>query len=221
VTLRTALISRSRAGIHRQVSHLMDALAVQDDSFFVVSTQGSDTYGNGTFNAPYLTLTKALSLVSTTRKTIYVFPGDYAETVSLTWPNVNEVHICGLGGIGSVVISGPITTPVITIDPTYTAAGSFEAFLENVCVKHTAQTAIEINNANITTKKLLVHLIGVEDEQVSTGDAVNVTHATAGQAIRIYAKHCNFEGLVDFVVAKVLDRLGIAHDLAVCWPGAK
>jgi 3-polyprenyl-4-hydroxybenzoate decarboxylase len=26
--------------------------------------------------------------------------------------------------------------------------------------------------------------------------------------------------LVDFVVAKVLDRLGIAHDLAVRWPGA-
>jgi 4-hydroxy-3-polyprenylbenzoate decarboxylase len=25
--------------------------------------------------------------------------------------------------------------------------------------------------------------------------------------------------LVDFVVAKVLDRLGIAHDLAVRWPG--
>ncbi|MCX5684729.1 MAG: UbiX family flavin prenyltransferase [Planctomycetota bacterium] len=27
--------------------------------------------------------------------------------------------------------------------------------------------------------------------------------------------------LVDFVVAKVLDRLGIAHDLAVKWPGAE
>ena len=27
--------------------------------------------------------------------------------------------------------------------------------------------------------------------------------------------------LVDFVVAKVLDRLGIAHDLAVRWPGAE
>jgi len=27
--------------------------------------------------------------------------------------------------------------------------------------------------------------------------------------------------LVDFVVAKVLERLGIAHDLATAWPGAE
>lgn len=176
-----------------------------DQSIIVVSTVGNDTTGNGSWTAPVKTLAAARALVTTSRKTVYVLPGDYAETVAFTWPNINGLAIIGVDGHGNVVVSGPATTPVITINPTFTSA-TFEAFLENVCVEHTAQTGIEIDNANMT-RKLLIHLRGVSTSQVSTGDSINVTHTTAGQAIRIYARDCDeIEGLTDVVVANADDR---------------
>lgn len=176
-----------------------------DPSIIVVSKGGNDTTGNGSWDAPLLTLAAARALVTTSRKAIYLLPGTYTETVAFTWPNINGLEIIGLSEGGSVVIAGPATTPVITINPTFTA--SFEAFLENVCIKHTAQTGIEIDNANMTNYKLIVHLTGVSSEQVSTGDSINVTHTVATQAIRVYAKRCDeIEGLVDVVVANASDR---------------
>jgi predicted RecA/RadA family phage recombinase len=179
---------------------------VGDASVIVVSTKGNDTTGNGSWDAPLETLTAALALASTTRKTIYMLPGEYVEAAAITWPAVNEVRVIGLDEGGNVVISGPgAASAVLTINPTFTAA-TFEAFLENVCIEHTAQIGIEIDNANMT-RKLLVHLIGVSTSQVSTGDSINVTHTTAGQAIRIYAKRCDeIEGLVDIIVANTDDR---------------
>jgi predicted RecA/RadA family phage recombinase len=177
-----------------------------DLSLIVVSTKGSDLVGDGSWNNPYLTITKALTMVSTTRKTIIIMPGEYTEATVLTWPNVNGLLIKGLDEDGNVVISNAdAADEVILINPTFTSA-TFEAFLENVCISHDAQKGIEIDNENMT-RKLLVHLTGVSTEQVSTGDSINVTHTTAGQAIRIYAKRCDeIEGLVDVVVANADDR---------------
>lgn len=179
---------------------------IGDQSIIVVSTTGNDTTGNGSWGAPLATLTAALALVTTSRKTIYMLPGDYAEAAPITWPNINGLAIIGLDEGGNVVISDASGgTAVITINPTFTTA-TFEAFLENVCIEHDAQVGIEIDNANLT-RKLLVHLIGVSTSQVSTGDSINVTHTTAGQAIRIYAKRCDeIEGLTDIVVANADDR---------------
>lgn len=172
-----------------------------------VAPHGNDVATGGP-DDPYLTITKGLSKVTTTRKTIFVLPGDYAEAATLTWPNINGVRIVGLDDCGNVVISNVhphAAAAVITINPTYTAE-SFEAFLENVCISHEAQVGIQINNTNMT-KKLLIHLKGVSSEQVSTGDSIDVLHATAGQAIRIYAKDCDeIEGLVDIDCANADDR---------------
>jgi predicted RecA/RadA family phage recombinase len=178
-----------------------------DTSIIVVSTKGNDTTGNGSWGAPLKTLTAALALASTTRKTIYMLPGDYAEAAAITWPNVNGIQVIGLDDCGNVVISeATAATAVVTINPTFTSA-TFEAFLENVCIEHTAQVGIEIDNANMGNRKLLIHLKGVSTSQTSTGDSINVTHTTAGQAIRIYAEGCDeIEGLIDIVVANADDR---------------
>lgn len=178
-----------------------------DMSCIVVSKAGNDTTGNGSWHTPYLTLTRALLAVTTSRKTIYMLPGDYAEAAAITWPAINGLRIIGLDDRGNVVISGPgAAAAVITINPVFTTA-SFEAFLEHVCIQHTAQIGIEIDNANMGTRKLIVYLVGVSTEQVSTGDSINITHSLATQAIRVYADRCDeIEGLVDIVVANVDDR---------------
>jgi hypothetical protein len=175
-----------------------------DESYIVVSKGGSDTYGDGSFESPFLTVTKAITMLSATRKTIYVLPGEYAEAAPLVWPNINGVQLVGMEGNGNVVISAA-GTEVIDITPTFTSA-SFEAFIENICVKHTAQIGIEIDNTNMT-KKLLVHLKGVSAEQVSTGNSINIENLASGNAIRVYMSDCKeIEGLVLFTAANSGDR---------------
>lgn len=177
-----------------------------DMSIIVVSTTGNDSVGVGSWESPVASLTRALSMATTSRKTIYMLPGDYVEVAGIVWPNINGLRIIGLDEGGNVVISeSSAATAVLTINPTFTTA-TFEAFLENVCIKHTAQIGIRIDNAAMT-RKLLAYLIGVSTEQVSTGDSIDIPHTTAGQAIRVYGKRCDeIEGLVDVVVANADDR---------------
>lgn len=177
-----------------------------DPRHIVVGPSGSDTTGVGSFSNPYLTLTKALTLVTATRKTIYMFPGDYAEAALITWPSINGVRLVGLDGQGNVVISNAnAADEVILINPTVQTA-SFEAFIEKVCISHDAQIGIEINNT-ATAKKVIVHLKDVSTEAVSTGDSIHVTHTDAANAIRIYCRDCNeIEGLVTFHGANASDK---------------
>jgi hypothetical protein len=151
------------------------------------------------------TIAAALALVTATRKNIYVFPGTYVETAQLTWPSISGVNLQGLDGCGNVVISGPITVPTLTVNPT--CATTFEMFLQNVVLEHTAQVGLEIDNELSPTKKVIVHLNNVGFSAVSTGNSIHVTH-TGAAAIRIYAKNCNeIEGLVLFHGVNVDDRV--------------
>jgi hypothetical protein len=186
--------------------HNDSPIAQFDESYIVVSKGGNDTYGDGSFESPFLTFTKAFTMLSATRKTIYGFPGEYIEAAPLVWPNINGVQIVGLEGQGNVVISeSSAGTEVIDITPTFTSA-SMEAFLENICVKHTAQIGIEIDNTNMT-KKLLVHLKSVSTEQVSTGDSISIDNLASGNAIRVYMEGCReIEGLVHFTAANASDK---------------
>jgi hypothetical protein len=190
---------------------ISDEFSTLNDSFdprvIIVSPSGNDTTGVGSWNNPYLTITKAFTLVTATRKTIYLMPGDYAEAALLTWPSVNGVRLIGMDGQGNVVISNAdAAAEVLLINPTVQTS-SFEAFLENVCIEHAAQIGIEINNTT-TAKKVIVQLKGVSTSQVSTGDSIHVTHTDTGNAIRIYGKDCNeIEGLVYFHVLNADDRI--------------
>ena len=187
-------------------------LPVADPSFIVVSPSGSDATGTGSWWAPVATLTKAMTLVTNARLVIYMMPGSYSEAASITWPNNNGVRVIGLGWVGNVTISGPATTPVITVNPTYTAA-TWQFALENVTVNHTAQVGIEINNANLTNK-LMGYFKGVATYMSGSGDAVHVTHTTASQAIRLRLIDCNeMNGLVNFTTKSADDQLRVSNSV--------
>jgi hypothetical protein len=177
-----------------------------------VDPDGSDTARLGRYITPVATLTEALSRVTTTLKTIFMAEGEYEEEAGMVWPNVNGLEIIGLDG--GVVISATGSDPVLTIDPTFTAA-TFEVSLVNATIKHDAQIGIAIDNAHMT-RKLNIYLDRVGSEQVSTGDSIDVAHTTAGQAIRIYAKNCDeLEGLVDVDVANADDRFRFTNSTLI------
>ena len=167
-----------------------------DKTVIVVSKAGDDSIGDGSWGNPVKSLTTALTLVTTSRKTIYIEAGTYSEAALLTWPNVNGLHIIGLGPV--TISNADAAASVVKIDPTFTTA-TFEATLENVEIEHTAQIGLKIDNAGMGSRKLIVNLKRVSFSQTSTGNSITVAHTTVGQAIRLYAEDCReIEGLVSF-----------------------
>jgi predicted RecA/RadA family phage recombinase len=159
-----------------------------DPSVIWVSSEGNDTTGKGCVDSPYATITKAFTMVTATRKTIFVLPGDYAEATTLVWPSISGTRLIGMDGQGNVAISSLAGTEVLHIDPTVQTS-SFECFLENLYIDHAALIGIVVDNT-ATTKKVIVHLKNVASGADGT-DSIHVAHTDAGNAIRIYARNCN------------------------------
>jgi len=81
-----------------------------DYEIHVSQVDGNDTTGNGDLLTPVASITKALTLVDSQRKTIIVHPGTYTESPSIT---VQYTTITGPGLIGgNIVISGTVSTSV-------------------------------------------------------------------------------------------------------------
>ena len=79
-----------------------------DYEIHVSQVDGNDTTGNGDLLTPVASITKALTLVDSQRKTIIVHPGTYTESPSIT---VQYTTITGPGLIGgNIVISGTVST---------------------------------------------------------------------------------------------------------------
>jgi len=79
-----------------------------DYEIHVSQTDGNDTTGNGDILNPVASITKALTLVTSSRKTIIVHPGGYTENPSITTPYTT---ITGPGLIGgNIVVYGTIST---------------------------------------------------------------------------------------------------------------
>ena len=79
-----------------------------DYEIHVSQIDGNDTTGNGDLLNPVASITKALTLVGSQRKTIIVHPGTYTENPSIT---VQYTTITGPGLIGgNIVLSGTLST---------------------------------------------------------------------------------------------------------------
>ncbi|MCJ7829158.1 MAG: DUF2190 family protein [Dehalococcoidia bacterium] len=174
-----------------------------DDSIIVVSKSGNDTYGKGSWCSPILTVAKAFTLVTATRKFIYVLPGTYTETAQLVWPSINDVTLKGLCDQGQVIINNATAAnAVILIHPT--VADVEAMYIETLCIENATQVGLQIDNEHMVAK-LNINLKGVEFDS-TTGDSMDVVHTSAADAIRIYADDCYFEELVDVNCANGGDR---------------
>jgi hypothetical protein len=79
-----------------------------DYEIHVSQVDGNDTTGNGDLLTPVASITKALTLVTSQRKTVIIHPGTYTESPSIT---TQYTTLTGPGLIGgNIVISGTIST---------------------------------------------------------------------------------------------------------------
>jgi hypothetical protein len=181
-----------------------------------VGKNGSDSSGDGTVTAPYLTITQALASVTSGRKTIIVMPGAYVEAAALVWPAISGVVLFGMG---LVTLSAAGTTKVLGIAPG-ALTDTFDVRIENVDFYHngTSQDGILIDNTGCG-KKIVLTLCNVSgDPGDGGGDMIATVHADAANAIRIYWNGDHGEGIdsrINFTVANNGDRLYITNcDLA-------
>jgi hypothetical protein len=178
----------------------------------VVSTDGSDTTGEGTFSLPYKTITKAFTIASAIRPLILVMPGEYAE-VDLVWPSANGVIL--KAPYGNVVIqqTTKAATSVLTIAPTSTA--SWSASIQDIEIEsdYISGKCLTIANAGMSAnKKMNIELSNVAlSTKNVTDSSLVVTNTVATGAMRVYASGSmqTWEGLVLFTTLNASDRLRI------------
>jgi hypothetical protein len=173
----------------------------------VVGPEGSDASGTGTWANPYKTLSKALTMVTVNRTTIFMLPGQYVEPAIISWPNISGISVIGLGSVS--ISNGNAAAAVIDINPLYTAS-TFSVTLKDINIAAADQIGVQINNAHMS-KKLNIYLDRVSTEmdtpdQGADSDSISMANAVTTQAIRIYARDCSFEGLVHITTANAGGR---------------
>ncbi len=172
---------------------------------------GSDTDGDGSLMSPVATWTKAVTLVTASRKIIKPATGAYAEAAPVALPAVDGFAIQGPGAdVCTVSATG---TSVFTLPPG-AVSSSFDAFIGGICVDHSAgaaQKGIVFSNAGMT-KKLLAKIKNVTfDVDETTDISISVIHGDADNAIRIYVSgdgaQSEIGGAINFAVNNLADRL--------------
>jgi hypothetical protein len=186
---------------------MLNALDDVPTTYIVVSKDGNDTTGKGSFAFPYLTLTKAFTVWNATRHTIYALAGEYEEAATLTWPNIKGLSLVTLGEVS--VSNADAAAQVLLIAPTYTAS-SFGATIKGPLnlAGTGAQIGLKVANAAMT-KKLNVYIDGLSAEIGTSGDSIDIAGTVAGQAIRVYAKNLELEGLLHFTANDAGSRLRV------------
>jgi hypothetical protein len=204
----TALLHKE--GPDRLVLEAGASIDLPNSQIIVVAPDGSDTTGTGSWLSPVATLTKAFTLVTTSRLVIYVLPGSFVEAAGLVWPNINGIRVIGLGKLGNMSVSCAGAGPVLTINPTYTAA-NFQWAIENIYIPHPAQVGISIDNAGLT-HKMLGYFAGLSTWYSSSGDSIHVAHTVTTQAIRISGDGLDeIAGLISLVAANSGDRFRVRN----------
>lgn len=188
----------------------LSAIAGESSGVVYADPNSTAVVPDGTAGAPFKTVAAALAAVTAVKKTVFLMPGTYEETVALTWPKISGVALVGLGPVTVRGASG--ATNALTIAPGAVSA-TFEAFIENIQLSHrTGQAGLSLDNTAMT-KKLNVYLKNFGTEQEGTGNSIVTTHGDTANAIRIYAEaqmH-EIEGPVSIAIGNNGDRVIFAN----------
>jgi hypothetical protein len=173
-----------------------------------VSSNGSDTRGNGSMMNPFATLAKAKSILSASRKIIAMRGGSYNE--SFVWPNLTGVKVACIDGNGLAIIRGAAGgSNVVSVNPA-ASSGTWEMTLKGVVLKHrTGQVGLQVDNAYVT-KRINLYLENIGTDQEGTGNSIDVDRSGPNtDAIRLYANGNGevIEGLVHYITELTDDRV--------------
>jgi len=186
--------------------------AIHDErntSKIYVDPEGSDTYGDGSLFSPVATLTKAFTLVTTSRKTVIMRGGDYNEAAAVVWPDVNGVVLKAIEG--DVVITSSVSvTHVVGIDPA-AASGTWSATLDGIEIENgNGQIGLQVDNTSVGKRiNLFLKNFTGSISGDTPGASIDINRTgSSGNSIRVYADGCGhtIEGLVTAITESTDDR---------------
>ncbi len=175
-----------------------------------VSKFGNDS-NDGSVLFPKLTVTGGMAAVTATRKIVYVHPGTYTETTTVTWPAFSAVSLIGLGAQFNTVIGTAAGDEVIAVAPGVVSS-TFELTIENIHLDHDTSglDGLLLDNTSMT-KKLNAYLRNFGGDGSASDKTITVTHGDTSNAVRIYmdGRNGSIEGAIFFTAGDGGDRLYI------------
>lgn len=153
--------------------NLNDAIAFKDANEFFVSANGSDTTGNGSANAPYATIQKAITVAEAALSSnivVNVAAGEYTENLT-----ISKGHIMIKGTLQSdraiegVILSGKITVNITDVDNLFNNQVILTGFFLSGQIE------------DVSTKKhtLIVNGMRMEADSALGGSAIIVNSVSA------------------------------------------
>ena len=172
---------------------------------------GSDTDGDGTPMSPVATWTKAVTLMTASRKILAPAPGAYVEAAPVALPALDGLAIDGPGE--DVCTVSAVGASVFNLTPG-AVSSSFDFLMSGINVDHSAgaaQKGIVFDNTGMT-KKLLAKIKNCTfDVDESTDISIDVVHGDADNAVRVYVSNDGAQseigGAINFAVNNLADRL--------------
>lgn len=210
---------------YTQWTNLLDSLEHKDDALTSADTflksehasnadagtgfalhvsKGGDAGGVGSKVDPLLTVQAALDLVDDSIKTIYVWPGTYAE--HLTWPSKSDVRIVAMGKRGAVTINGVNAgTGTIKFAPGSDLGEIVDIYLEGVSIQH-AGTGLGINNSGMGSA-VRVHLDEVDFVKSGGTSVIVASNGSAAIELHINGQNNEIPGLVYVDIGDAADAI--------------
>lgn len=139
---------------------------------WIVSTDGDDTNGDGSWERPYATLSKAVTEAAT-GDAILMLPGTYAQGGAKITVN-KVVYICGLGGREGVKLTGNSSTYLLEM----TAA----CIVENLDITMTGSSGNQVA-VRIAADSVVLRRMRISNE--ATGASSHAVTIETAQAVRL------------------------------------
>ena len=183
-----------------------EALNTTDTNIYV-AVWGNDSINTGSFDSPFATIEKAIAAITSSKSRVILFPGSYTMTAH-TDITVDGTAIYALVP-GSVDIDG--TACLLSCFKTVFGAssGTKDFTFRGINLDHGDVVGIQVDNASATAK---VNLYLDDCDFEGAGVSLDIDRAGAtGQAVRVYASRCYFEGGINMVVEDHGDRLHLRN----------
>jgi len=169
------------------------------ENYIWVSEDGNDTKGQGTQENPYLTLSKALAMVTDAKKQVMLMPGTYSSGASISIPvGINEVLITGMSGdYEATIIHATAGDQAILVNPSVAiGAANYLVYFANLTISGAdGVNGVQITDANMTASKKLI--VTFRDcgflNDTDTDKSVVSTH-TVASLVKIYMHGRGFGG---------------------------
>jgi hypothetical protein len=162
--------------------NLNEAIAFKDANEFFVSSNGSDTTGNGSANAPYATIQKAITEAETTagdNRVVNIMAGVYSENLTISKGSIILTgNIQSNRAIEGVAVNGKITVNITDVDNLNNNQIILTGFL----------LSGQIEDVSTKQHTLIVSGMRIEADSALGGQAIYVHPTSADQ--RTFVTQC-------------------------------